>query len=139
MNYWDNEGYLDLVSLHGILHEVLYCFIKKCVRAGQNKFISLWADAILVSPSMASYSGIEFSEVVDEILASDRELSGDEDLPDSVPNYQKDCGDSDSENSCPINFVCEDKAAIIRDEPCFRNNALEDELNEVSCALLFIS
>ena len=45
--------------------------------------------AIIISHIMASYRGIEFSDVVDGVLASDWELSGEEDLPDSVSNYER--------------------------------------------------
>ena len=46
---------------------------------------------------MAGCSEIEFSEVVDEILASDWELFGKEDLPNSVANYDEDCEESNAE------------------------------------------
>ena len=91
---------------------------------------------------MASRSNFEVSEVLNEILASDWELSGDEEIPDTdVPNHRKNSGNNESENNCSINFVCKNKDAMIRNDPCFRNNMLDvnDELNEGNCTLLYVS
>ena len=80
---------------------------------------------------MASCSRVTFAEIIEEVLASDWEISSDDD--ECVSDE-----DSTEENTFPINSVGDSSLPNQRTEACFRGNLLQEDLNHVSCATKFV-
>lgn len=75
---------------------------------------------------MASCSRVTFDDVMNDVLASDSELSTDEDFSDSDEQRGSDL---DNNNGCPSNIISNHSEAITMDEPCFRTNLLESDVS----------